>query len=320
MKFHNFKNLLWVEKWRPKRVSDIIMLERHKSTFLKWIEKGEIPNLLLYGPPGCGKTTVAKAVAKQLEMNHLFINASEQRGIDVLRYKVNQFASTASMNGKMKIVIFDESDNMTDAMFKALRSSIEGYAGGCRFIFTANFKYKIPDFLHSRLQQVSFEWNKEEKKELLKQFAKRLFQILKKEEVSFVNKEAMSALKKFIITKFPDMRFIINEVQKHSQIDSRINEDIIDSIGDVDFSSLYDYLKRKEWNKMREFVRNSRISDAKLVYNQIFKDLEDLLSGENMAEAVLILEEYLYRSCFEYDKEINLTAFFTALMANCKFK
>jgi len=305
---------LWVEKYRPRLLDDCILPEEQKRVFKEFVEKGEIQNMLLCGGPGMGKTTVARALCEELETDYIIINGSEESGIDVLRTKIKQFASTMSFTGKTKVVILDEADYLNpNSTQPALRGFIEEFSKNCRFILTCNFKNRIIAPLHSRCSVVEFKYAKSEKAQIAGQVLKRLTFILNNEGISFDNK-VLAAL---ILKHFPDYRRIINELQRYSAAGT-IDEGILARVGEVNTQELISSLKEKDWKKMRSWVVNNIDNDPPAIFRKIYDDLIEKV--KTVPQMVLIVADYQYKSAFCADQEINLVACLTEIMATVEFK
>jgi DNA polymerase III delta prime subunit len=305
---------LWVEKYRPRNLEDCILTAEQKAMFRDSLEKGEIQNMLLCGGAGMGKTTVARALCEELGTDYLIINGSEESGIDVLRTKIKQFASTVSFTGKTKVVILDEADYLNpNSTQPALRGFIEEFSKNCRFILTCNFKNRIIQPLHSRCSVIEFKFGKAEKPKIAAQFMKRVQFILNNEGISFDEKVIAALLLKY----FPDFRRIINELQKYSAAGS-IDEGILARVGELNTKDLVASLQEKDWKKMRTWVVNNIDNDAQSIFRKMYDELTEKVS--TVPQLVLILADYQYKSAFVADQEINLVACLTEIMASVQFK
>ena len=305
---------LWVEKWRPKKIEDCILPEKQKKIFREMIEKGDLQNMLLCGSAGTGKTTVAKALCDEMGLDCLFINASLENGIDVLRTKISQFASTVSFTGKTKVVILDEADYTNPQSFQpALRGFIEEFSQNCRFIFTCNFKNRIIPPLHSRCSVIEFKIDKEEKPKIAARFYRRVVDILSHEKVEFDPK----VLAKIVEKHFPDYRRTLNEIQKYSA-SGKIDEGILVNMGEVNMQELLQSLKAKDWKKMRGWVINNMDNDPQTLFRKVYDTLID--NVEQVPQMVLLLADYQYKAAFCADQEINLVACLTEIMATIEIK
>ena len=312
------EQFLWVEKYRPKKIEDCILPEATKKTFLDFVEKGEVPNLLLAGPAGCGKTTVAKALCHELGADFYVINGSDEgRFLDTVRNQAKNFASTVSLssNAKHKVIIIDEADNTTSDVQLLLRANIETFYKNCRFIFTCNYKNKIIEPLHSRCAVVDFSIKGKEKTALAGSFFQRLQQILDQEMVVYDQK----VLAQLINKHFPDWRRVLNECQRYS-VGGEISSAILASFDDVRTNDLIKYLKEKNFSEVRKWVVANLDNDTSIVLRNVYDALYSKLDGPSIAAAVLIVAKYQYQSAFVADQEINLLAALTEIMVECKFK
>lgn len=306
---------LWVEKYRPHKISDCILPNRLKKVFQEYVNTNQIPNLMLTGSAGVGKTTVAMALCDEIGISYLFINSSEDRGIDMLRTKIRGYASTISLTGGRKVIILDEADYLTPEAQAALRGTIEEFSENCTFIFTCNFKSRLIDALHSRCAVVDFALKSDEKKEMAAQLFKRLKQILDSEEVKYEDAVLAELIKKY----FPDYRRTLNELQKFATI-GNLDAGIIAQLSDVrKVSDLVGYLKSKDFNEMRKWVVvNSDVEPAR-IYRKIYDSLYEYFKPVSIPQAVVILSRYQYQSAFVADQEINLVACLTEIMVDCEF-
>ena len=307
---------LWVEKYRPQKVQDAILPKHLEQTFLQFVESGEIPNLLLCGTAGVGKTTVAKALCEQMGYDWIILNGSSEGDIDTLRTKITNFASTVSFGGGGKVVIYDEADYLTAVTQPALRNFIEEFSKNCRFIFTCNYKNKIIPALHSRCSVIEFSIPKEEKPALAGNFFKRVTDILALEEVEFEQKTVAGIVSKF----FPDFRRTLNELQKIS-IGGRIDADAANNSGDVEIKAVVDYCKVKDFQKMRKWVADTiHTSDAQDIYRKVYDTMSEYLQPQSIPLVVLKIADYQYKNVHVADQEVNMVAFFTEVMVDCEFK
>jgi DNA polymerase III delta prime subunit len=307
---------LWVEEYRPKTISECILTPELKETFETFVQNGEVPNLLLTGGPGVGKTTVAKALCNELGMDHMLINGSEDGNIDTLRTKIRQYASTVSFSGNGKVVILDEADYLNPQSTQpALRGFIEEFAGNCRFILTCNFKNRIIEPLHSRCSVVEFNIKSEDKPKLAQRFFHRVQEILEKENVQFKPKPVVE----LITRHFPDWRRVLNELQRYS-MSGQIDEGILVNLGDVSINALVTSLKERKFNDMRQWVAQNLDNDQNVIFRTIYDGLFDSVSPNSIPQAVVTLAEYQYKSAFVADQEVNMVACLTELMVNCEWK
>ena len=305
---------LWVEKYRPATIAECVLPDRIKNGFEEIVKQGEIPNMLLCVTAGTGKTTVAKALCNELGVDHILINGSDESGIDVLRTKIKDFASTVSFGGQTKVVILDEADYLNpNSTQPALRAFIEEFSANCRFIFTCNFKNRIIEPLHSRCAVIDFKLNKDEKQLIAGKFMKRLTDILAENNIDYSEKVVAELLMKY----FPDYRRTLNELQRYSK-SGVIDEGILSNIAEVNIKGLIDSLKDKDFKKMRQWVANNADTDPQGLYRKIYDSLMDKVS--NPAHLVLLVADYQYKSAFVADQEINLTACLVDVMANLDIK
>lgn len=314
MKLTN-ESFLWVEKYRPKTVSECILPERLKKVFQECVDEKTIPNLMLTGSAGVGKTTIAKAMCDEIGLNHMIINSSEQRGIDVLRTTIKNYASTVSLTGGRKVIILDEADYLTPDMQAALRGTIEQFADNCSFILTCNFKARLIDALHSRCSVVDFTLTGSEKQDMAIQFFNRAKDILKSENVEFDKKVLAEVIQRY----FPDYRRTLNELQRFSKFGS-IDQNIQSQISDVrKIGDLVAALKSKDFASMRKWVNNNSDIDPSSIYRKIYDGLNEYLKPESIPQAVVIIAKYQYQAAFVADAEINLVAALTELMVDCEY-
>ena len=314
----NRDEFLWVEKYRPKKIDDCILPERMKETFTEFLKEGQIPNLLLSGTAGIGKTTVAKALCEELNVDYITINGSDEgRYLDTVRNKVKNFASTVSLSSDSphKVVIVDEADNTSHDVQLALRANIETFHGNCRFIFTCNYKNKIIEPLHSRCAVVDFSIPGPEKKTIASTFFDRLRTILEKENVQFDPK----VLPQLILKFFPDWRRTLNECQRYSA-GGIIDSGILSSLTDIKFSQLTESSKNKEFTTVKKWVSSNLDNEPSHIFRSIYDNLYAYLDPRTIPQAVLIIAKYQYQSAFVADQEINLLAALTEMMVECEFK
>lgn len=310
------KNYLWVEKYRPDTIEKCILPVDMKNTFQQFVNDEHIPNLLLSGGPGVGKTTVAKAMLNQIDSTYMMINGSEESGIDVLRNKIKNFASTVSFDTKRKFVILDEADYLNPQSTQpALRGFIEEFHKNCGFILTCNFKNRIIEPLHSRCSVIEFKIPNEEKPKLAAQFFKRITDILEEEQVKFAPKAVAGIIEKF----FPDWRRCLNELQRYSA-SGEIDAGILVNISDENLKDLISFLKEKEFGNVRKWVANNLDNDPARIYRKVYDTLYDKLEPATVPHLVLIIADYQYKSAFVADQEINLLACMTEIMSQLRFK
>jgi len=309
-------DFLWVEQYRPKTIDDCILPDSLKSLFLAFIKKGEISNMLFSGTAGIGKTTVAKALCEQMNCDWIMINGSEEGGIDVLRNKIKNFASTVSLSGGKKVVILDEADYLNPQSTQpALRGFVEEFHKNCRFILTCNFKNRIIEPLHSRFSNIEFKVNPKDKPKLASRLFERAVYILKEQNVDYEDK----VLVELITKHFPDFRKLINELQRYS-VSGSIDAGILVNVSDENLKTLVTHLKGKEFSDMRKWVVNNLDNDPVKIFRKIYDTLYTNLEPSTIPHAVLIIADYQYKSAFVADQEINLVACLTELMSQVKFK
>ena len=309
---------LWVEKYRPKTIEECILPDNTKKTFQNFLDKGEIPNMLLAGPAGCGKTTVAKALCNELGVDYYVINGSDEgRFLDTVRNTAKNFASTVSLQatGRPKVIIIDEADNTTNDVQLLLRAFCEEFHGNCRFIFTCNYKNKIIDPLHSRCAVVEFSIRGKERQELAAQFFKRLQTILDQESIGYESKVLVELINKH----FPDWRRVLNECQRYSS-GGQIDTGILAHFSDVKVNDLIKKLKEKDFPEVRKWLVSNLDNDTSVLLRRIYDALYDALSNSSIPAAVLVLAKYQYQSAFVADQEINMLACLTEIMVECEFK
>jgi DNA polymerase III delta prime subunit len=311
-------DFIWVEKYRPKTIEDCILPESTKKTFQEFLNKGEIPNMLLAGPPGIGKTTVAKALCNELGVDFYVINGSDEgRFLDTVRNNAKNFASTVSLSStaKHKVVIIDEADNTGNDVQLLLRAFIEEFAGNCRFILTCNYKNKIIEPLHSRCAVIDFGIRGKEKAQLAVSFLNRLQNILDIEGIKY----DLKVIAELINKHFPDWRRVLNECQKYS-VGGSIDSAILASFSDVSVNELIKSLKDKNFTEVRKWVVGNLDNDASSLLRRVYDAAYDCLSPATIPAAVLIIAKYQYQCAFVADQEINMLACLTEIMVECEFK
>jgi DNA polymerase III delta prime subunit len=312
------KKFLWVEQYRPQKIDDCILPANIKKAFKGFVEKGEIPNLLLTGTAGVGKTTIAKAVCDEIGASYIVINGSDEgRFLDTVRNRVRQFATTVSLTSGAphKVVIIDEADNTTPDVQLSLRTAVEEFHNNCRFIFTCNFQNKIIEPLHSRCTVVDFRIQKEQQQQLQGQFFLRLKTILDDNKVEYQDKVIVKLIQRY----YPDWRRLINEAQRHAAT-GKIDTDILCDIADVNLSQLMNSLKNKEFSTVRKWVVDNIDNDPNIIMRKIYDALYENIKPKYIPEVVLILAKYQYQIAFVADQEINLLACLTEVMMSCEFK
>ena len=311
-------DFLWVEKYRPKTIEECILPSETKKTFLGFLSKGEVPNLLLSGPAGCGKTTVAKALCEELGADYYVINGSDEgRFLDTVRNQAINFASTVSITSgaKHKVIIIDEADNTTHDVQLLLRANIEDFYGNCRFIFTCNYKNKIIEPLHSRCAVVDFSIKGKQKQEIAVEFFKRLNVILEKERVEYDKKVIVELINKH----FPDWRRVLNECQRYSA-NGKIDTGILATFSDVSLNDLLKNMKQKNFSEVRKWVVDNLDNDPAMLLRRVYDSLYTSLKNVSIPAAVLIVGKYQYQVAFVADQEINILAALTEIMVECEFK
>ena len=312
------KKFLWVEQYRPQKIEDCILPANIKKAFQGFVDKGEIPNLLLTGTAGVGKTTIAKAVCDEIGASYIVINGSDEgRFLDTVRNRVRQFATTVSLTSGAphKVVIIDEADNTTNDVQLSLRTAVEEFHGNCRFIFTCNYQNKIIEPLHSRCTVFDFRIQKEQQQQLQGQFFMRLKQILDENEVEYQDKVVVKLIQRY----YPDWRRLINEAQRHAAT-GKIDTDILCDIADVNLSQLMNSLKNKEFSTVRKWVVDNIDNDANIIMRKIYDAIYETVKPKYIPEVVLILAKYQYQIAFSADQEINLLACLVEIMMSCEFR
>jgi DNA polymerase III delta prime subunit len=308
------KDFLWVEKYRPKTIQECILPDQLQNTFSKIVANGEIPNMLFTGTAGLGKTTVAKAICNELDLDYIIINGSEEGNIDTLRGKIKQFASSVSLSGGYKVVILDEADYLNPQSTQpALRGFIEEFSDNCRFILTCNFKNRIIEPLHSRCGVYEFNTSKKDMVPLAEKFLGRLEFILQNENVEFNKKVLIELIMKYA----PDWRRIINECQRNS-ISGTLSLDALHTTSNYD--DLFTFLRSKDFKKMRVWVANNIDTDASAIFRALYDRMNDKVEAASVPQLVLILADYQYKNAFVADHELNVVACLTEVMANVSFK
>jgi DNA polymerase III delta prime subunit len=307
---------LWCEKYRPKTIDECVLPQQLKDTFKEYIKNGQLPNFIFSGSAGVGKTTVARALCNELGADYLFINGSEERGIDVLRTKIKSFASSVSLTeAGAKVVILDEADYLTPDTQAALRAFIEEFSNNCRFILTCNFKNRIITPLHSRCSVVEFRIESAEKPKIAANFFRRIVDILNAESVKSDNK----VVAKVVETFFPDFRRVLNELQRYS-VGGRIDTGILANLSDESMKELLGYLKSKDFMKARMWVAKNNDIETSVLFRRLYDTAADFLEQSSIPELVLTLADYQYKAAFVADIEVNNVAALMEIMANCKFK
>ena len=308
------EHLLWVEKYRPQTIEDCILPERLKQPFQEYVNQQNIPNLLLSGGAGVGKTTVAKAMCNEIGCDFMVINGSDESGIDTFRTKIKNYASSMSLSGGRKVIIIDEADYLNpNSTQPALRNAIEEFAVNCSFIFTCNYKTRIIEPLHSRCAVIDFALKNGEKAKMASAFFKRIQSILQSEKIEYDDKVIVELIKKH----FPDNRRILNELQRYSQF-GKIDIGVLAQIGNVQINEITKHIKDKDFGAIRKWVASTDL-DANTMFRQLYDSLYDVMKPQSIPQAVVIIADYQYKNAFVADTEINLVACLTELMVECEF-
>ena len=310
------EQFLWVEKYRPKTIADTILPEELKATFQQFVDQKNIPNLILSGSAGVGKTTVARAMLEELECDYIVINGSMNGNIDTLRHEILNFASSVSLSGGRKYVILDEADYLNaNSTQPALRNFMEEFSKNCGFILTCNFKNRIIEPLHSRCSVIDFKLSKSAGAKLASQFFKRVEKILANENVEFDRAVVAEVVTKF----FPDWRRVLNELQRYAST-GKIDSGILGSIKDLEINSVYKLLKDKDFTSLRKWVAENVDIEQAEVFRRLYESADQYMTINSIPQLVLILSKYQYQAAFVADPEINIIACFTEVLINCEFK
>jgi DNA polymerase III delta prime subunit len=311
----NRESFLWVEKYRPKEISECILPDHIKEIFDGIKIQGRIPNMILSGGPGTGKTTIAKALCNEIGCDYLFINGSEESGIDVLRTKIRGYASTMSFDGGSKVVILDEADYLNPQSTQpALRAFIEEFEKHCTFILTCNYANRIISPLHSRCQVVDFKIGNENKPTMAGLFMKRVGYILDTEQIEYDKK----VVAEIIMKHFPDNRRVLNELQKYAS-SGTIDAGILSQVAEVNLKELMFAMKGKKFNDVRKWVADNIDNDPQKIFRKIYDVASEYVQPPSIPQLILILADYQYKSAFAADQELNLVACLVELMVECQF-
>lgn len=312
----NMNREIWVERYRPKTISDIILPSHMKKTFQAIVDSGDVPNMIFAGTAGLGKTTVAMALCNEMNLDYIMINGSDERNIDTLRNKIRQFASTVSFSGGLKVVILDEADHLNPSSTQpALRGFIEEFSDNCRFIMTCNYKNKIIDPLHSRCSIHDFFISSKDKSKLAAEFFDRLLAILDENSIEYEKETIAKLIKKHI----PDWRRVLNECQRYS-VSGRIDDGVFIDMNQESFDKLIAALRDKQFKTMRKWVADNLDMEPSVVFRTIYDSMYQNVEQSSIPQLVLILADYSYKQAFVQDAELNLVACLTEIMGNVKFK
>jgi DNA polymerase III delta prime subunit len=305
----------WADKYRPHKVVDCVLPDRLKKPFQTFVDNKDIPHMILHGTSGVGKTTIALAMCDEIDCDHMLINGSKETGIDVLRTTIQSYASTVSLHDGRKVIIIDEADYMNpNSLQPALRGAIEEFSRNCSFIMTCNHKNRIIEALHSRCPPIDFTLMKSEKPQMASLFFNRITEILDKENVVW-SKEAIVAI---IMKYFPDFRRTINELQRYSAF-GPLDQRILDQVSDVSLKELMEFLKDKDFTKVRKWVSSNSDNDPTRVFRRIYDGIATILKPQSIPQAILIIAKYQYQAAFAADQEINLLACLVELMVESEF-
>lgn len=311
---YNREQFMFTEKYRPHKIEDCILPDEQLKTFQQYVKLGQVQNMLLCGTAGVGKTSVAKALCEELDCDWIYINASEETGVDVLRTKIKQFATAVSFDGKKKVVILDEFDRASPAFQDAAKAFFEEFSGNCRFILTTNNKHKIIEPILSRMKVIEFKLEKSDKPKMAARFMQRVKEILAIEQVEYDEKVVAQLLMKY----FPDYRRVLNELQYYS-LNGKIDEGILANVKDVNIKDLMKSLKEKDFKQMRQWVVNNIDSEPSMIFRKIYDSASDYVKPQSIPNLVLLLADYGYKSSFCSDQEINLVAALTEMMVNLEY-
>lgn len=308
------QEVIWSEKYRPRKVADVILPAAIKAQFQEFVNQRQVPNLLLWGGSGIGKTTAAKAVLEEIDCDYITINGSLDRGIETLREGIMDFASCISFKGTRKYVILDEADNLVPAMQMALRGFIEEFSENCGFIFTCNFRRKIIDALHSRSSVIGFNVSHDEYPAIAAGYSRKAFSILDQEKISYDKQAVLELVKKH----FPDFRRVLNELQRYSA-SGKIDKGVLYNVGETTFKQLFDSMKAKDFKSVRQWAGEHADIEAATLFREFYDNGHNLFTPESIPNLVILLGEYQYKASFVADAEINIAAFLANVMIECKF-
>jgi DNA polymerase III delta prime subunit len=310
------EDYLWVEKYRPKTIEECILPEDLKKTFQQFVDQKNIPNLLLTGGPGVGKTTIARAMLEQLDCDYIIINGSLNGNIDTLRVEIAQFASSVSFKGKRKYVILDEADYLNpNSTQPSLRNFIEEYSSNCGFILTCNYKNRIISPLHSRCSVIEFGSSKKEKPTLAAKFMKRIVKILDEEKVTYEKEVIAELINKY----FPDWRRVLNELQRHSAT-GHVGQSVLGNLSSDNYKILLEALKSKNYNAARKWVAENPDLDSTTLFRHMYDNISEIVKPQFVPHLIVHLAEYQYKAAFVANPEINTAAFIAQVMSDCEFK
>jgi DNA polymerase III delta prime subunit len=311
------EQFLWVERYRPQKIDDCILPESLKKTFKDYVAQGELPHFLLCGTAGVGKTTIAKALCNEIGAEYVILNGSDTGGhIDTLRTTIKGFATSVSLTDAKKVIILDEADYLqANSTQPALRNYMEEFSANCRFIFTANYKNRIIEPIHSRCAVIEFKIDSKEKQEIAASFFKRATAILKQEGVEFDPKVVAE-----LVTKhFPDYRRILNELQRYS-VSGKIDSGILVNMSEESFKGLVKLMKDKDFTEVRKWVAKNSDVETTALFRELYDNASTNMDPNSIPAMILILADYQYKAAFVADHELNIMAALTEIMAQCKFK
>lgn len=308
--------ILWAEIYRPHKVSECILPDAVKATFQQYVDKEQIPNLLLTGSTGTGKSSVAKAMCDEIGADYIFINGSLENGVDLLRTKIQGFGSSVSFTGGRKVIIMDEADNLTPAAQLAFRGVIEELSVNCSFIFTCNYKNRIIEAIHSRCATIEFKLAAKDKVAMAEAFYARVTEILNKEKITF----DAAVVGKLIMKFFPDYRKVLNELQRYAAKNGTINEEILSQLTEAKIDELVGYLKAKDFKNLRKWVGSNSDNDSGMIMRALYDRMAEIFKPQSLPVLVVLTGKYMYQSGYSVDQEINLAAYLTEVMVECEVK